>query len=163
MSNKRKYKPGVKITMNKFNQLLMGTTTVVLTAVMLTSCGGGTSSNTGGGTTQGGGGTSSNTGGGTTQGGGSTSSNTGGGTTQGGGSVTPVQPTPTTPQTLTVTVPSLGYVQTIDKNTTLADITTAARDGAAECINRFGLSSANNTCQGEVRAAQSQAVNFINR
>ncbi|MEE6162584.1 hypothetical protein U9R62_14835 [Cylindrospermopsis raciborskii DSH] len=149
--------------MNKFNQLLMGTTTVVLTAVMLTSCGGGTSSNTGGGTTQGGGGTSSNTGGGTTQGGGSTSSNTGGGTTQGGGSVTPVQPTPTTPQTLTVTVPSLGYVQTIDKNTTLADITTAARDGAAECINRFGLSSANNTCQGEVRAAQSQAVNFINR
>ncbi|MGJ0607843.1 hypothetical protein [Cylindrospermopsis raciborskii] len=133
--------------MNKFNQLLMGTTTVVLTAVMLTSCGGGTSSNTGGGTTQGGGGT--------TQG--------GGGTTQGGGSVTPVQPTPTTPQTLTVTVPSLGYVQTIDKNTTFADITTAARDGAAECINRFGLSSANNTCQGEVRAAQSQAVNFINR
>lgn len=133
MSNKRKYKPGVKITMNKFNQLLMGTTTVVLTAVMLTSCGGGTSSNTGG------------------------------GTTQGGGSVTPVQPTPTTPQTLTVTVPSLGYVQTIDKNTTFADITTAARDGAAECINRFGLSSANNTCQGEVRAAQSQAVNFINR
>ncbi|PNK03220.1 hypothetical protein CEP11_13740, partial [Cylindrospermopsis raciborskii S10] len=109
--------------MNKFNQLLMGTTTVVLTAVMLTSCGGGTSSNTGGGTTQG-----------------------GGGTTQGGGSVTPVQPTPTTPQTLTVTVPSLGYVQTIDKYTTLADITTAARDGAAECINRFGLSSASNTC-----------------
>ncbi|PNK02273.1 hypothetical protein CEP10_14885 [Cylindrospermopsis raciborskii S07] len=125
--------------MNKFNQLLMGTTTVVLTAVMLTSCGGGTSSNTGGGTTQG-----------------------GGGTTQGGGSVTPVQPTPTTPQTLTVTVPSLGYVQTIDKYTTLADITTAARDGAAECINRFGLSSASNTCLGEVRAAQSQAVNFIN-
>ncbi|MFM6077932.1 MAG: hypothetical protein ACKPCI_05320 [Dolichospermum sp.] len=49
MSNKQKYKPGVKITMNKFHKFWVGTTTVLLTAVMLTSCSGGTSSNTGGG------------------------------------------------------------------------------------------------------------------
>ncbi|MFM6071273.1 MAG: hypothetical protein ACKPB9_06760 [Dolichospermum sp.] len=49
MSNKQKYKPGVKITMNRFHKFWVGTTTVLLTAVMLTSCSGGTSSNTGGG------------------------------------------------------------------------------------------------------------------
>ncbi|MFM6349935.1 MAG: hypothetical protein ACKPFK_33065, partial [Dolichospermum sp.] len=39
MSNKQKYKPGVKITMNRFHKFWVGTTTVLLTAVMLTSCG----------------------------------------------------------------------------------------------------------------------------
>ncbi|MFM6075585.1 MAG: hypothetical protein ACKPB9_29000, partial [Dolichospermum sp.] len=90
--------------------------------------------------------------------GGGTSSNTGGGQAQNNNN----NPQPG-PQTLTVTVPSLGYVQTIDKNTTFGDILSAARDASAECLNRFGVSAANNTCQAEARAAQSQAINFINR
>jgi hypothetical protein len=93
-----------------------------------------------------GGGTSSNT---PTTG---TSNNTSGG---GGGN--------TTPRTLTVSVPSLGTSYTVTESTTTADINTAAMEGVNECLNRFGISQRNTTCQAEVRAAASQARNFILR
>lgn len=105
----------------------------LLTGLMITSCGGGTSSNT----SSGGGGTNS------------------GGTNSGGGG--------TTPQTLTVSVPSLGTSYTVTKSTTFAEINRAATEGAGECVDRYGISQRNTTCQAEVRAAQSQAVAFINR
>ncbi len=93
--------------------------------------------------------------------GGNTSSNTpSGGTTSGGGGTTQTQ---TTPRTLTVSVPSLGTSYTVTESTTFGDINTAATEGSGECVNRFGLSQRNTTCQAEVRAAQSQAVAFINR
>jgi hypothetical protein len=72
--------------------------------------------------------------------GGGTSSNTssgGGGTNSGGGG--------TTPQTLTVRVPSLNYTRTITKSTTINDITAVRRDLATQCtslainiLNPFG-------------------------
>ena len=108
----------------------------LLTGLMITSCGGGTSSNTP--TSSGGGGTNSG----------------GGGTNSGGGG--------TTPPSLTVSVPSLGTSYTVTESTTFADINRAAREGVDECLNRFGLSQRNTTCQAEVRAAQRQAVAFIN-
>lgn len=115
----------------------------LLIGLMITSCGGGTSSNT------------PSTG---------TSNNTSGG---GGGNATsqtpPQDPPPTSPQTLTVSVPSLGTSYTVTKTTTFGEINTTATQGAGECINRFGISQANTICQAEVRAAQSQAVAFINR
>ena len=92
--------------------------------------------------------------------GGNTSSNTptssgGGGTNSGGGG--------TTPQTLTVRVPSLNYVQTITKSTTISDIITAKRDLAMQCTslgaNPFG--SVVQACVAEVDAAYNQAVAFI--
>lgn len=104
----------------------------LLTGLMITSCGGNTSSNT-------------------------PTSSGGGGTNSGG-----VSPTPPTPQSLTVSVPSLGTSYTVTKSTTFADINRAATEGAGECINRFGNSQRNTTCQAEVRAAQRQAVAFIN-
>jgi ABC-type transport system substrate-binding protein len=108
--------------------------TFLLTGLMITSCGGGTSSNTPSTTSQ-------------------TTSQT----------PTPISPTPTTPQTLTVRVPSLGTSYTVTKSTTFAEINRAATEGAGECVNRYGISQINTTCQAEVRAAQSQAVAFINR
>ncbi|GCL44274.1 MULTISPECIES: hypothetical protein [Nostocales] len=112
----------------------------LLTGLMITSCGGGTSSNT----SSGGGGTNS----------GGTNS---GGTNSGGGG--------TTPQTLTVSVPSLNYTQTITKSTTINDITAARRDLATQCtslainLNPFG--SVVQVCNAEVEAAYNQAVAFI--
>jgi hypothetical protein len=91
--------------------------------------------------------------------GGNTSSNT---PTTGTSSGEGVSPTPPTPQSLTVSVPSLGTSYTVTKSTTFADINRAATEGAGECINRFGNSQRNTTCQAEVRAAQRQAVAFIN-
>ena len=98
--------------------------------------------------------------------GGNTSSNTpSGGTTSGGGGTTPTPQTQTqtTPRTLTVSVPSLGTSYTVTESTTFSDISRAAKEGVDECLNRFGLSQRNTTCQAEVRAAQSQGIAFINR
>ena len=92
--------------------------------------------------------------------GGNTSSNTPSG---GGGNTTSETQTQTPPRTLTVSVPSLGTSYTVTESTTFGDINTAATEGSGECVNRFGLSQRNTTCQAEVRAAQSQAVAFINR
>ncbi|MDB9310170.1 hypothetical protein PN471_16325 [Aphanizomenon sp. CS-733/32] len=109
----------------------------LLIGLMITSCGGGTSSNTPStGTSSG------------------TSSGTSTGTSSGGGGNT-------TPQTLTVSVPSLGTSYTVTKTTTSGEINAAATQGAGECVNRFGISQANTTCQAEVRAAASQALAFI--
>ena len=90
--------------------------------------------------------------------GGNTSSNTPSG---GGGNTT--SQTQTTPRTLTVSVPSLGTSYTVTESTTSADISRAATEGAGECVNRFGLSQRNTTCQAEVRAATAQALAFIGR
>ena len=92
--------------------------------------------------------------------GGNTSSNTPSG---GGGNTTSETQTQTPPRTLTVSVPSLGTSYTLTESTTFADISRAAREGVDECLNRFGLSQRNTTCQAEVRAANSQALAFINR
>ncbi|MFM6042815.1 MAG: hypothetical protein ACKO98_08165, partial [Dolichospermum sp.] len=128
MSNKQKYKPGVKITMNRFHKFWVGTTTVLLTAVMLTSCGGGTSSNTGGGQAQ------------------NNNNN----------------PQPG-PQTLTVTVPSLGYVATITKSTTVSEIVSTSGELGRQCAsletNPFGSKS--QTCGAEVGTARKQSLAFI--
>lgn len=106
----------------------------LLTGLMITSCGGNTSSNT------------------PTSSGGNTSTPT-----------SSVSPTPTTPQTLTVSVPSLNYVQTITKSTTISDITAAKKDLATQCTslgaNPFG--SVVQACVAEVDAAYNQAVAFI--
>ncbi|MBO1052866.1 MAG: hypothetical protein HEQ25_12965 [Dolichospermum sp. DET73] len=112
----------------------------LLIGLMITSCGGGTSSNT-----PSGGGTSSNT------------------PSGGGGNTTSQTQTQTTPRTLTVSVPSLGTSYTVTESTTSGDINTAATEGAGECVNRFGISQRNTTCQAEVRAAASQALAFILR
>jgi hypothetical protein len=87
--------------------------------------------------------------------GGGTSSNTSSG---GGG---------TTPQTLTVRVPSLNYAQTITKSTTINDITATRRNLSTQCtslgtnfLNPFG--SVVQVCNAEVEAAYNQAVAFIN-
>ncbi|MFM5889421.1 MAG: hypothetical protein ACKOQS_14220 [Dolichospermum sp.] len=102
---------------------------------MITSCGGGTSSNT--------------------------PTSSGGGNTSDGGVVTP----PTTPQSLTVRVPSLNYAQTITKSTTISDIVDARRSLSMQCAsletNPFGSKA--QACVAEVKAAYDQAVAFINR
>ncbi len=108
----------------------------LLIGLMITSCGGGTSSNTP-----------------------STTSQTPPRTT----SQTPPQdPGRNPPPTLTVSVPSLGTSYTVTESTTFGDISTAATEGAGECVNRFGISQRNTTCQAEVRAAANQATAFIN-
>lgn len=107
----------------------------LLTGLMITSCGGGTSSNTPStGTSSG------------------TSNNTSGG---GGGN--------TTPQTLTVRVPSLNYAQTITKSTTISDITAARRDLATQCtsLETSPFGSKAQACAAEVDTAYNQAVAFI--
>jgi hypothetical protein len=91
--------------------------------------------------------------------GGGTSSNTPSTTSQ----TPPQDPPQTTPRTLTVSVPSLGTSYTVTESTTSGDINTAATEGAGECVNRFGISQRNTTCQAEVRAAASQARDFIRR
>ncbi|QEI43680.1 hypothetical protein BMF77_04300 [Dolichospermum sp. UHCC 0315A] len=87
--------------------------------------------------------------------GGGTSSNT----SSGGGGITP----PTTPQTLTVRVPSLNYAQTITKSTPISDITALRRDLATQCTsleaNPFGSKA--QACAAEVETAYNQAVAFI--
>ena len=90
--------------------------------------------------------------------GGGTSSNTPSTTSQ----TPPQDPPQTTPRTLTVSVPSLGTSYTVTESTTFGDISRAATEGAGECVNRFGISQRNTTCQAEVRAANSQALAFIN-
>jgi hypothetical protein len=109
----------------------------LLVGLMITSCGGGTSSNTP-----------------------STTSQT---TSQDGPQDRGQTPPPTPPPTLTVSVPSLGTSYTVTESTTSGDINTAATEGAAECVNRFGISQRNTTCQAEVRAAARQALDFIRR
>ncbi|MBD1216726.1 MAG: hypothetical protein H9536_05190 [Aphanizomenon flos-aquae Clear-A1] len=109
----------------------------LLVGLMITSCGGGTSSNTP-----------------------STTSQT---TSQDGPQDRGQTPPPTPPPTLTVSVPSLGTSYTVTESTTTADINTVAMEGVNECLNRFGISQRNTTCQAEVRAAASQARNFILR
>ncbi|QJB46041.1 hypothetical protein [Dolichospermum flos-aquae] len=116
----------------------------LLVGLMITSCGGNTSSNTPSG---GGGNTTSQT---------QTPSG-------GGGNTTSQTQTQTPPRTLTVSVPSLGTSYTVTESTTSGDINTAATEGAGECVNRFGISQRNTTCQAEVRAAASQARDFIRR
>jgi hypothetical protein len=109
----------------------------LLIGLMITSCGGGTSSNTP-----------------------STTSQTP--PQDPGRNPPPTSPT-TPPRTLTVSVPSLGTSYTVTESTTSGDINTAATEGAGECVNRFGISQRNTTCQAEVRAAASQARDFIRR
>jgi len=92
-----------------------------------------------------GGGTSSNT----------PSTGTSSKTSDGGGG--------TTPPTLTVSVPSLGTSYTVTESTTTADIVRFTNEGVEQCVERFGISQRNTTCQAEVRAANSQARNFILR
>jgi hypothetical protein len=90
--------------------------------------------------------------------GGGTSSNTssgGGGTTSGGGG--------TTPQTLTVRVPSLNYAQTITKSTPISDITALRRDLATQCtsLGADPFGSRAQACAAEVETAYNQAFAFI--
>ena len=109
----------------------------LLVGLMITSCGGGTSSNTP-----------------------STTSQT---TSQDGPQDRGQTPPPTPPPTLTVSVPSLGTSYTVTESTTTADIGRFTNEGVSECLNRFGISQRNTTCQAEVRAAAIQARNFILR
>jgi hypothetical protein len=90
--------------------------------------------------------------------GGGTSSNT----TSRTSTSTPT-PTPTPPRTLTVSVPSLGTIYTVTGSTTSADIVRFTNEGVEQCVDRFGISQRNTTCQAEVRAAGSQARAFILR
>ncbi|MFN6197280.1 MAG: hypothetical protein ACK4YS_01625 [Aphanizomenon sp.] len=87
----------------------------------------------------------------------------GGGTSSNTPSTTSQDRGQTPPRTLTVSVPSLGTSYTVTESTTSGDINTAATEGAGECVNRFGISQRNTTCQAEVRAAASQALAFIRR
>ena len=114
----------------------------LLVGLMITSCGGGTSSNTPSTTSQ------------------TTSQD---GPQDRGQTPPPPPPPPEKPRTLTVIVPSLGTSYTVTESTTSGDINTAATEGAGECVNRFGISQRNTTCQAEVRAAASQARDFIRR
>jgi hypothetical protein len=109
----------------------------LLIGLMITSCGGGTSSNTP--ST----GTSSKT------------SDGGGGTNSGGGG--------TTPQTLTVRVPSLNYAETITKSTTISDIIATRRDLTMQCTSLGGnpFGSVVQACVAQVNTAYDQAVAFI--
>ena len=72
-------------------------------------------------------------------------------------------PPPTTPQTLTVRVPSLNYAETITKSTTISDIFGTRRDLAMQCAslgaNPFG--SVVQACVAQVNTAYDQAVAFI--
>ena len=109
----------------------------LLVGLMITSCGGGTSSNTP--ST----GTSSNT------------SDGGGGTNSGGGG--------TTPQTLTVRVPSLNYAETITKSTTISDIIAIKSNLSMQCTSLGGnpFGSVVQACVAQVNTAYDQAVAFI--
>jgi hypothetical protein len=109
----------------------------LLIGLMITSCGGGTSSNTP--ST----GTSSKT------------SDGGGGTNSGGGG--------TTPQTLTVRVPSLNYAETITKSTTISDIFAIRRNLEMQCTSLGGnpFGSVVQACVAQVNTAYDQAVAFI--
>ena len=89
--------------------------------------------------------------------GGGTSSNT----SSGGGVTNPPPPQP--PQTLTVSVPSLNYAQTITKSTTINDIVATRRNLSTQCTslgtNPFG--SVVQACVAQVETAYNQAVAFI--
>ena len=110
----------------------------LLIGLMITSCGGGTSSNTP-----------------------STTSQT---TSQDPGqNPPPPPPPPEKPRTLTVSVPSLGTSYTVTESTTTGDIVRYTNEGVEQCVERFGISQRNTTCQAEVLAANSQARAFILR
>jgi len=106
----------------------------LLTGLMITSCGGNTSSNT-------------------------PSAGTSNNTSSGGG----VSPTPPTPQSLTVRVPSLGTSYTVTKSTTINDITAARRNLSTQCtsLGTNPQGSVVQACVAEVEAAYNQAVAFI--
>ena len=106
----------------------------LLIGLMITSCGGGTSSNTP-----------------------STTSQT---TSQDPGQN---PPPPEKPRTLTVSVPSLVTSYTVTESTTTGDIVRYTNEGVEQCVERFGISQRNTTCQAEVRAATAQALAFIGR
>jgi hypothetical protein len=91
--------------------------------------------------------------------GGGTSSNTPSTTSQN----PPQDPRQTTPQTLTVRVPSLNYAETITKSTTISDIIATRRDLTMQCTSLGGnpFGSVVQACVAQVDTAYDQAVAFI--
>jgi len=91
--------------------------------------------------------------------GGGTSSNTPSTTSQN----PPQDPRQTTPQTLTVRVPSLNYAETITKSTTISDIIATRRDLSMQCTSLGGnpFGSVVQACVAQVNTAYDQAVAFI--
>jgi hypothetical protein len=91
--------------------------------------------------------------------GGGTSSNTPSTTSQN----PPQDPRQTTPQTLTVRVPSLNYAETITKSTTISDIIATRRDLTMQCTSLGGnpFGSVVQACVAQVNTAYDQAVAFI--
>jgi hypothetical protein len=91
--------------------------------------------------------------------GGGTSSNTPSTTSQN----PPQDPRQTTPQTLTVRVPSLNYAETITKSTTISDIIAIKRNLAMQCTSLGGnpFGSVVQACVAQVDTAYDQAVAFI--
>jgi hypothetical protein len=91
--------------------------------------------------------------------GGGTSSNTPSTTSQN----PPQDPRQTTPQTLTVRVPSLNYAETITKSTTISDIVATRRDLSMQCTSLGGnpFGSVVQACVAQVNTAYDQAVAFI--
>jgi ABC-type glycerol-3-phosphate transport system substrate-binding protein len=91
--------------------------------------------------------------------GGGTSSNTPSTTSQN----PPQDPRQTTPQTLTVRVPSLNYAETITKSTTISDIIATRSDLTMQCTSLGGnpFGSVVQACVAQVNTAYDQAVAFI--
>jgi hypothetical protein len=88
----------------------------------------------------------------------------GGGTSSNTTSQNPPQdPRQTTPQTLTVRVPSLNYAETITKSTTISDIIATRRDLTMQCTSLGGnpFGSVVQACVAQVNTAYDQAVAFI--
>lgn len=70
---------------------------------------------------------------------------------------------PTSPQSLTVMVPSLNYTGTVNRNTPISEINDARRQGESECRETYApLTAELRTCLAEVTSAYNQGVNFIN-
>ena len=64
--------------------------------------------------------------------------------------------------TLTFSVPSLGFSTTIDKSTSFTDIVRARRELETLCREGYNIGSRSYAnCVREVRAAYNEAVNFI--
>jgi hypothetical protein len=91
--------------------------------------------------------------------GGGTSSNTPSTTSQN----PPQDPRQTTPQTLTVRVPSLNYAETITKSTTISDIIAIKSNLSMQCTSLGGnpFGSVVQACVAQVNTAYDQAVAFI--
>ena len=88
----------------------------------------------------------------------------GGGTSSNTTSQNPPQdPRQTTPQTLTVRVPSLNYAETITKSTTISDIFAIRRNLEMQCTSLGGnpFGSVVQACVAQVNTAYDQAVAFI--